>query len=209
MGGAWTTSTSPNVRKQIQNTISAYIQPFKALTSGGGCYIDEGDCMEENWKQTFFGEQYDTLLAVKKRYDPTAVFNCWKCVGGRDTMSKLLRSHVTNESSSVIARCILVTPRVAKRHAHLCRLTQLDEQVKYISRLDLTFFGVLSSKSHRDALLHTSYFLPHGVITLHSRLQLISRYSLPTSSLPLPCNVKCSPDKFTEPPRNLQSLLYG
>jgi hypothetical protein len=81
MGGAWTTSTSPNVREQIQNTISASIQPFKALTPGGGCYMNEGDWMEENWKQTFFGEQYDKLLAVKRRYDPTALFNCWKCVG--------------------------------------------------------------------------------------------------------------------------------
>jgi hypothetical protein len=77
--------------------------------------------------------------------------------GGPDTMSKLLRSHVTIESSSVIARCTLVTRRAARRHAHLCRLTLSDEQVKYISRLDLNFFGVVSSKTNRDALLHTSY----------------------------------------------------
>jgi hypothetical protein len=81
MGGAWTTNTSPEVREQIQNTISASIQPFKALTPGGGCYMNEGDWMEENWKQTFFGEQYKTLLSVKRRYDPTGLFNCWKCVG--------------------------------------------------------------------------------------------------------------------------------
>jgi hypothetical protein len=81
MGAAWTTSTPSDVRAQIQNTISASIQPFKDLTPGGGCYMNEGDWMEENWKQTFFGEQYDKLLSVKKRYDPTGLFNCWKCVG--------------------------------------------------------------------------------------------------------------------------------
>jgi hypothetical protein len=81
MGAAWISSTPPNVRAQIQNTVSASIQPFKALTPGGGCYMNEGDWLEENWQQTFFGSNYDRLLDVKKRYDPTGLFNCWKCVG--------------------------------------------------------------------------------------------------------------------------------
>lgn len=81
MGGGWTASTPASVRTQIQNTISASIQPFKALTPGGGCYVNEGDWMEENWQQTFFGSNYDRLFDVKKRYDPTGLFQCWKCVG--------------------------------------------------------------------------------------------------------------------------------
>ncbi|ORY15247.1 hypothetical protein BCR34DRAFT_478065 [Clohesyomyces aquaticus] len=81
MGGIWTSNTPLNDRVQIQNTISASIQPFKALTPGGGCYMNEGDWMEGNWQQTFFGSNYDKLLAIKKRYDPTGLFNCWKCVG--------------------------------------------------------------------------------------------------------------------------------
>jgi hypothetical protein len=81
MGAAWISSTPPNVRAQIQNTISASVQPLKALTPGGGCYMNEGDWLEENWQQTFFGDNYDRLLDVKRRYDPTGLFNCWKCVG--------------------------------------------------------------------------------------------------------------------------------
>lgn len=81
MGGGWTSDTPVAQRIQIQNTISASIQPFKALTPGGGCYVNEGDWMEENWKQTFFGSNYDRLHDIKKRYDPTGLFNCWKCVG--------------------------------------------------------------------------------------------------------------------------------
>lgn len=81
MGAGWTTQEPPQKRTQKQNTISASIQPFKAITPGGGCYMNEGDWMEENWKQAFFGENYDRLLEVKKRYDPTGLFNCWKCVG--------------------------------------------------------------------------------------------------------------------------------
>lgn len=81
MGAAWTSTTPTTVRTQIQNAISASIQPFKALTPNGGCYMNEGDWLEENWQQTFFGENYDRLLAIKQRYDPTGLFNCWKCVG--------------------------------------------------------------------------------------------------------------------------------
>ncbi|RAR01728.1 FAD-binding-like protein [Stemphylium lycopersici] len=82
MGQFWTTATPPDVRSPIQKIVSETIEPFKALTPGGGCYMNEGDWTEENWQQTFFGEHYDRLLSVKKRYDPTGLFNCWKCVCG-------------------------------------------------------------------------------------------------------------------------------
>lgn len=81
MGSAWTSTTPPEARTQIQKTVSASVQPLKALTPGGGCYINEGDWLEEDWQQTFFGDNYNRLLDVKRRYDPTGLFNCWKCVG--------------------------------------------------------------------------------------------------------------------------------
>lgn len=81
MGGFWTSATSGSVRNQIRNTISASIEPFKTLTPGGGCYMNEGDWTEESWEQVFFGSNYDKLLQVKRKYDPSSLFNCWKCVG--------------------------------------------------------------------------------------------------------------------------------
>ncbi|KAJ4290599.1 hypothetical protein N0V90_010817 [Kalmusia sp. IMI 367209] len=81
MGGIWTSKTPESVRSQIRNTISASIEPYKALTPGGGCYMNEGDWTEENWQRTFFGSNYEKLLQVKSKYDPTGLFNCWKCVG--------------------------------------------------------------------------------------------------------------------------------
>ncbi|KAF2825686.1 hypothetical protein CC86DRAFT_293752 [Ophiobolus disseminans] len=81
IGAAWTSTTPLNVRTHIQKTVSASVQPFKALTPGGGCYMNEGDWLEEDWQQTFFGYNYNRLLDVKRRYDPSGLFNCWKCVG--------------------------------------------------------------------------------------------------------------------------------
>ena len=43
--------------------------------------MNEGDWMEQDWQQTFFGDNYAPLLEVKRKYDPTGLFNCWKCVG--------------------------------------------------------------------------------------------------------------------------------
>ncbi|KAI4683774.1 uncharacterized protein J4E84_006612 [Alternaria hordeiaustralica] len=81
MGQFWTTATPPAARSQIQKTVSATMDILKAVTPNGGCYSNEGDWTEENWQQTFFGVHYERLLAVKRRYDPTNLFNCWKCVG--------------------------------------------------------------------------------------------------------------------------------
>lgn len=81
MGGIWTTSTPPDTRAKIQDTISRSIEPFKKVTPGGGCYMNEGDWAEENWKTAFFGENYERLERVKRKWDPEGVFNCWKCVG--------------------------------------------------------------------------------------------------------------------------------
>jgi hypothetical protein len=36
--------------------------------------------MEENWQQTFVESNYDRFLEVKKSYDPTGLFQYWKCV---------------------------------------------------------------------------------------------------------------------------------
>lgn len=81
MGGIWTTSTPADVRAQIQKTIPASIEPFKKLTPGGGCYMNEGDWTEPDWQSTFFGSNYAELEKVKRKWDPEGVFNCWKCVG--------------------------------------------------------------------------------------------------------------------------------
>ncbi|OCK80494.1 FAD-binding domain-containing protein [Lepidopterella palustris CBS 459.81] len=80
-GGIWVSADSQDTRGRIQNTISEAIKPLKVLTPGGGCYLNEGDWTEEEWQQTFFGENYGRLVEVKRMYDPSGLFNCWKCVG--------------------------------------------------------------------------------------------------------------------------------
>jgi FAD/FMN-containing dehydrogenase len=44
-------------------------------------YYNEDWVGEPNWQTTWFGTNYDRLLDIKKRVDPTGVFTCNHCVG--------------------------------------------------------------------------------------------------------------------------------
>ncbi|EEP82063.1 predicted protein [Uncinocarpus reesii 1704] len=41
----------------------------------------EGGSYEPDWKNVFWGDKYDRLLATKRRVDPTNLFVCNRCVG--------------------------------------------------------------------------------------------------------------------------------
>jgi len=56
----------------------------KAATPGGGSYSNEGDYFEENWRQEFWGSNYERLLAVKREVDPTNLFHVHHGVGSEE-----------------------------------------------------------------------------------------------------------------------------
>ncbi len=47
---------------------------MEALTPGSGAYINEADFQQPNWQETFYGDNYERLSRVKKRYDPKGLF---------------------------------------------------------------------------------------------------------------------------------------
>lgn len=57
---------------------SAFIH---AATPGGGSYSNEGNYFQKGWQEEFWGSNYDRLLRVKKKYDPTNMFTVHKGVG--------------------------------------------------------------------------------------------------------------------------------
>jgi FAD/FMN-containing dehydrogenase len=46
-----------------------------------GSYMNEGNAFSRTWKKDFYGENYDRLLAVKRRYDPDESLFVWSGVG--------------------------------------------------------------------------------------------------------------------------------
>ncbi|KAG0160614.1 hypothetical protein PDIDSM_8144 [Penicillium digitatum] len=58
-----------------------YVPQLEAVTPDSGCYQNEADFRQPNWKQTFFGSNYPRLLAVKRKWDPSSLFYALKAVG--------------------------------------------------------------------------------------------------------------------------------
>ena len=68
--------------KARQDLITDVILPWiEAVTSGAGAYINEGDFQQRDWQDTFFGSNYERLLAVKREYDPKGLFFAPLAVG--------------------------------------------------------------------------------------------------------------------------------
>ncbi|KAI9373503.1 hypothetical protein BJX61DRAFT_552181 [Aspergillus egyptiacus] len=48
------------------------IEPvWRNWAPGGGSYANEGNVFSSTWKEDFYGENYDLLLEVKRKYDPS------------------------------------------------------------------------------------------------------------------------------------------
>ncbi|KAI9751186.1 MAG: hypothetical protein M4579_006165 [Chaenotheca gracillima] len=58
----------------------------EAITPNGGAYANEANPWTHNWQESWWGkDNYASLLAVKKRYDPDGLLNCWRCVGWEES----------------------------------------------------------------------------------------------------------------------------
>jgi FAD/FMN-containing dehydrogenase len=45
-----------------------------AVAPRAGSYVSESDFFERDWQRSFWGGNYERLLAVKRRYDPDGLF---------------------------------------------------------------------------------------------------------------------------------------
>lgn len=88
--GAWKQAKYPGVaghepvaaESQAQfDGVMAASRAIRAVASGGGSYSNEGNYFEKDWQQEFWGANYARLLRVKRRYDPTNLFQVHKGVG--------------------------------------------------------------------------------------------------------------------------------
>ncbi|PRP88697.1 hypothetical protein PROFUN_02793 [Planoprotostelium fungivorum] len=86
MSNGWVQGLPDSYIQMVTANVRSAIRPLIALTATskdkyGLTYGNEADYQEENWKEVFFGGHYEKLLAVKRKYDPLNVLNCWRCVG--------------------------------------------------------------------------------------------------------------------------------
>ena len=71
-----------SVEVEREEYLTDVIGPTLAeLTPGSGTYLNEGDFNDPNWKQDFYGVNYERLREIKKKYDPTDLFFAITAVG--------------------------------------------------------------------------------------------------------------------------------
>jgi len=71
-------------QKQLDDTFSFItntLEPLRKITPGSGSYMNEAHARAPQWKEDFFGPNYDKLLSIKKKYDPKRLLDCNECVG--------------------------------------------------------------------------------------------------------------------------------
>jgi hypothetical protein len=60
---------------------NSYMDRCRVATPGGGSYVNEADAQEPDWQHSFWGDNYDTLLEIKRRRDPWGLFWARNTVG--------------------------------------------------------------------------------------------------------------------------------
>jgi hypothetical protein len=70
-------------RRHAREIGQAMDELLKVVTKTGS-YVSESDFFERSWQQSFWGSNYPRLTAVKKKYDPTALFFVHHGVGSEE-----------------------------------------------------------------------------------------------------------------------------
>ncbi|KAK4039373.1 FAD binding domain-containing protein [Parachaetomium inaequale] len=74
--GAWNTMLADQERMTRE-----FVPQVEAVTPGSGTYVNEANFNQPDWKEAFFGVNYDKLLRIKKKWDSSALFYILKGVG--------------------------------------------------------------------------------------------------------------------------------
>lgn len=84
-GLSWMPDATPEQVQDVNERVTHDVmERLKAITPGGGGYGNEGDVMDPDFADSFFGPGYGRLYALKKRIDPFGVFYAPTAVGSED-----------------------------------------------------------------------------------------------------------------------------
>jgi len=67
-----------------QARVSEAMRILRNATPEAGSYVNETDYFEPDWRTAFWGENYQKLLGIKRKYDPQGLFSCHHCVGSQE-----------------------------------------------------------------------------------------------------------------------------
>lgn len=80
-GSLWDASRWDDMIADQKKITEVYMPQMIDVTPGSGTYMNEADFNEPNWKEVFYGPNWDRLVNIKKKYDPKDFFYNFKGVG--------------------------------------------------------------------------------------------------------------------------------
>ncbi|PPQ65125.1 hypothetical protein CVT24_003016 [Panaeolus cyanescens] len=76
------TGTHEQYLQQQKTLTDVFTQTMKKVSPNSGAYLNEADAFDPDWKIDFYGSNYDRLLQLKNKYDPTGLLYGSTAVGG-------------------------------------------------------------------------------------------------------------------------------
>ncbi|KAB5517379.1 hypothetical protein GE09DRAFT_1045451 [Coniochaeta sp. 2T2.1] len=77
-------ATEEHIAENAKALTTDWMQNWRDVSPGAGSYMSEGDINEPDFQQSFYGEYYPRLYALKQKYDPTGLLYAPTAVGSED-----------------------------------------------------------------------------------------------------------------------------
>ena len=98
-GSGWAPDADEDeVAEANRHVTYGIMQQLKDITPGGGGYGNEGDVMDPDFAQSFFGSNYQRLYKLKQRIDPRGVFYAPTAVGSEDWYIEGQEDYLTRQT---------------------------------------------------------------------------------------------------------------
>ncbi|KAJ6545058.1 FAD-binding domain-containing protein [Mycena vulgaris] len=68
-------------KQEVFSLVDSLTQPLRDVAPDSGAYMNEVFIYEPDFETAFWGDNYPRLLALKHKYDPNGLLDCWHCVG--------------------------------------------------------------------------------------------------------------------------------
>ncbi|KAL2757706.1 hypothetical protein ACRALDRAFT_1074639 [Sodiomyces alcalophilus JCM 7366] len=104
---AWDEGTSPEDQSaaawELTNVIT---ERWRQVSPGAGAYMSEGDPAEPNFQQSFYGDKYAQLAAIKRSYDPTGTFYTHTGVGSEEWFITGQDPNIPTQNGRLCRKCV-------------------------------------------------------------------------------------------------------
>ncbi|KAB2573418.1 FAD-linked oxidoreductase patO [Lasiodiplodia theobromae] len=71
----WDFAATEEVNRAREKTLNDVVVPrLTELTPGSGAYMNEASYLNPDWKEDYYGENYEKLAAIKETWDPNGLF---------------------------------------------------------------------------------------------------------------------------------------